>query len=76
MFASKRTLREKGVGVQTHYKPVYRHSFYRSLLPNQTPLPNAEAFYEAEISIPCHAALSDNEVAFAIDAIRAEIAAM
>lgn len=63
-------LRERNIGAQTHYKPVYRHSFYRSL-GYQTPLPNAEAFYEAELSIPCHAALSDDEVYSVIEALNA-----
>lgn len=63
-------LREKGIGAQTHYKPIYRHSFYRSLSPDQKPLPNAEAFYEAALSIPCHAALSDDEAARVIETLK------
>ncbi|MDR1451506.1 MAG: UDP-4-amino-4,6-dideoxy-N-acetyl-beta-L-altrosamine transaminase [Helicobacteraceae bacterium] len=64
-------LREKNIGVQKHYRPVYRHSFYRAALGDHSPLPNAERFYEAELSIPCHAALSDGEVARAIEILLA-----
>jgi UDP-4-amino-4,6-dideoxy-L-N-acetyl-beta-L-altrosamine transaminase len=64
-------LREKGIGAQTHYKPVYRHSFYRSPSLDQKLSPNAEAFYEAELSIPCHAALGDDDIAHVIKALRA-----
>jgi UDP-4-amino-4,6-dideoxy-L-N-acetyl-beta-L-altrosamine transaminase len=64
-------LQARGIGVQVHYKPVYRHSFYQSYFPNQKPLKNAEAFYAAELSIPCHAALSDDEVWTVVEAILA-----
>ncbi|MDR0747489.1 MAG: UDP-4-amino-4,6-dideoxy-N-acetyl-beta-L-altrosamine transaminase [Helicobacteraceae bacterium] len=66
-------LRERGIGTQTHYKPIYRHSFYRLALPDQKPLPNAEAFYEAELSIPCHAALSDDDADSVIQALYAPL---
>lgn len=41
-----------GLGVQVHYKPLHLLSLYSS---NKSfLLPNAQRFYNAEISIPCH----------------------
>lgn len=51
-----RALQEWGLGVQVHYKPIYQFSLYRQIL-GELSLPNAERFYTAEISIPCHQSL-------------------
>lgn len=51
-----RALQERGLGVQVHYKPIYQFSLYRQIL-GELSLPNAERFYRAEISIPCHQSL-------------------
>ncbi|RDU65266.1 hypothetical protein CQA53_06740 [Helicobacter didelphidarum] len=40
------------VGVQVHYKPIYNFSLYQPF--NYPILRNAEDFYHAELSIPCH----------------------
>lgn len=52
-------LQERGVGVQVHYKPIYSHSYYKKTVNEK--LTNAEDFYRAEISIPCHQAMSMEE---------------
>lgn len=49
-------LMERNVGVQVHYKPIYNFSLYRSF--NYPILRNAEDFYHAELSIPCHQNMS------------------
>ena len=49
-----------GLGVQVHYKPIHLLSLY-SNLPN-APLYNAERFYNAEISIPCHQKMNLSDV--------------
>ncbi|MEF3191953.1 MAG: UDP-4-amino-4,6-dideoxy-N-acetyl-beta-L-altrosamine transaminase [Campylobacterales bacterium] len=48
-----RRLREQGIGVQVHYRPIYQNSYYKEHLPTP-PLPGAESFYSAELSLPCH----------------------
>lgn len=48
----QRALKEK-IGVQVHYKPIYQFSYYKDKYP-WIFLPQAENFYNAEISIPCH----------------------
>ena len=45
------TLRQKGVGAQIHYIPIYRHPYYQEL-PYHDPLPGAEYFYEHTLTIP------------------------
>lgn len=45
-------LRAAGVGVQVHYIPVHLQPYYRRLGFQPGDFPEAEAFYEAEISLP------------------------
>lgn len=49
-------MQKSGLGVQVHYKPIHLLSLYRPFV--QSPLYNAERFYNAEISIPCHQMMS------------------
>jgi perosamine synthetase len=52
-------LRERGVGSQVHYLPVFWHPYYENngnlWLSDQCP--NAEAFYARELSIPMYSSL-------------------
>lgn len=54
------------LGVQVHYKPIYRFAPYQ----NHAPIKTADDFYSAEISIPCHQKMSANDADFVISAIR------
>ena len=56
-------LLQKGVGVQVHYKPTYKFSFYKALY-GEISLPNAEKFYSAELSLPCHHGMSVDDAKF------------
>ncbi len=49
-------LHKRGILAQVHYKPIYQYQLYQQLF-NIAPLKNAEDFYRAEISLPCHANL-------------------
>ncbi|MGE4294805.1 MAG: UDP-4-amino-4,6-dideoxy-N-acetyl-beta-L-altrosamine transaminase [Campylobacterales bacterium] len=62
------TLRAQGIGVQVHYKPVYRHRFYRELF-GELSLPQSEDFYRAALSLPCHGELTIDEAAQAAQAL-------
>ena len=53
-------MQEQGLGVQVHYKPIYQFSLYRGIF-GEVRCENAEKFYLAEISIPCHQGLSLKE---------------
>lgn len=59
-FTFKRSILEFlhkiGILAQVHYKPIYQYQLYQQLF-NTAPLKSAEVFYNAEISLPCHANL-------------------
>ncbi|WP_187862101.1 UDP-4-amino-4,6-dideoxy-N-acetyl-beta-L-altrosamine transaminase [Helicobacter pylori] len=59
-FACKKlileNLHKRGILAQVHYKPIYQYQLYQQLF-NTAPLKSAENFYNAEISLPCHANL-------------------
>ncbi|MDI3549605.1 MAG: UDP-4-amino-4,6-dideoxy-L-N-acetyl-beta-L-altrosamine transaminase [Methanobacterium sp.] len=54
-------LREKDIGVQVHYIPVYLHPYYEKLGYKRGICPLAEDFYKKEISIPMYPALSPED---------------
>ncbi len=51
------SLHKLGILAQVHYKPIYQYQLYQQLF-NTSPLKSAENFYNAEISLPCHANLN------------------
>lgn len=63
-------LRARGIGVQVHYVPVYRHPYYRDLGYRQDRCPNAERFYAGAISLPIFPALREEEIACVIATVR------
>lgn len=62
-------LRGAGIGVQVHYIPVYLHPYYQKLGYKKGLCPNAESFYEAELSIPLYPDLSPKDQDFVIKTI-------
>ena len=56
-------LRLRGIGTSVHFIPLHLHPYYRESFgcrPGQ--FPRAEAFYEAEISLPLYPGLAPEEV--------------
>ncbi|MCQ2638438.1 UDP-4-amino-4,6-dideoxy-N-acetyl-beta-L-altrosamine transaminase [Helicobacter pylori] len=51
------SLHKLGILAQVHYKPIYQYQLYQQLF-NTAPLKSTEDFYNAEISLPCHANLN------------------
>lgn len=62
-------MREKGLGVQVHYIPVYLQPYYQNLGFNKGICPQAEDFYKREISIPLYPAMKDEDVKFVVEKI-------
>lgn len=62
-------LRQSGVGVNVHYMPIYRHPYYKRVLGEFKPLPNAEAYYSKTISLPMFPELTVEEQDFIIKVI-------
>jgi len=54
-------MREKGIFVNLHYIPVYRHPYYENLGFNFGYCPNAEIYYQSALSIPIYYGLTDDE---------------
>jgi UDP-4-amino-4,6-dideoxy-N-acetyl-beta-L-altrosamine transaminase len=67
-------LRERGVGVNLHYMPVYLQPYYRRLGFRPGLCPEAERYYEEALSIPLFATLTeeqqDHVVASLTEAVR------
>jgi dTDP-4-amino-4,6-dideoxygalactose transaminase len=55
-------MRAAGIGVQVNYLPVYWHPVYAELGYRRGMCPNAEAFYEQELSLPMYPGLTDDQV--------------
>lgn len=54
-------LREAGIGVQTHYIPVYLHPYYQKRGFVSGLCPMAEEFYQAEISLPIYPGMTEEQ---------------
>jgi len=55
-------LRERRLGVQVHYIPVYLHPYYQGLGYRKGLCPVSEDFYGREISIPIYPSMSDSDL--------------
>lgn len=65
-------LREKGVGTQVLYIPVYLQPWYRRTFGYlHGKCPNAEQFYARALSLPLYPAMTDDDVEKVIDAVKA-----
>ncbi len=64
-------LREKGIGVNVHYIPVYQHSYYKTRLGNMDhACPKAEKFYDSILTLPLFPTMKFENVEFVLEQIR------
>ena len=64
-------LREQGIGTQVHYIPVYLQPWYQETFGyKQRKCPNAESCYRKALSLPLYPAITDDDVASVIRAVR------
>jgi perosamine synthetase len=69
-----RSLRARGIGVNVHYIPVHLHPFYQKRFGTGCGLcPVAESAYEQILSLPMYPAMTDEEIAIVINALRSLI---
>jgi len=66
-------LREKNLGVNVHYIPVYFHPYYQSLGYDKGICPKAESLYERIITIPLYPKMTDQQVDEVIKRIKGTI---
>lgn len=58
----------QGIGTMIHYPvPPHKQACYKEW--NARHLPLTEAIHEQELSIPCNQAMTDEEVAYVVEAI-------
>jgi UDP-4-amino-4,6-dideoxy-N-acetyl-beta-L-altrosamine transaminase len=62
-------LRGSGVGVNVHYIPVHTQPFYRGLGFTRGAFPHSERYYSRCLSLPMHAALTDEQQGQVIDSL-------
>lgn len=64
-------LRQRGIGTSVHFIPLHLHPYYREQFGYANgQFPRAEAFYEAEISLPLYPALTADQVERIADTVR------
>ena len=64
-------LRAENIGVNVHYVPVHLHPYYQRTFGTKPGLcPRAEAAYEELVTLPIFPAMSDQDVADVVSAIR------
>ncbi|HEY2063457.1 MAG TPA: aminotransferase class I/II-fold pyridoxal phosphate-dependent enzyme [Amycolatopsis sp.] len=63
-------LRGLGIGVQVNYIPAYWHPVFEDLGYRRGLCPNAEAYYEQELSLPLFPTLADADVDRVLDGVR------
>ena len=59
---------EQGVACNVHYKPLPMHTAYRNLGFDIADYPNAYAYFKNEITLPLHTSLSDEDIAYVVEA--------
>lgn len=64
------SLRDRGIGVNVHYIPVYYHPFYRNLGYDKGLCPVAEDLYERILTLPLYPDMTDGDVETVIEAVQ------
>jgi len=60
------SMRQRGIGLQVHYIPVYKQPYYRKM-GFKVSLPNCEQYYKSCVSLPIYYMLTEREQDFVID---------
>lgn len=55
-------LRSRGILVNLHYIPVYRHPFHADRLVAEPSCPHAEDYYRSAVTLPLYSGLTESEV--------------
>jgi dTDP-4-amino-4,6-dideoxygalactose transaminase len=63
-------LREKGIQTSIHYPPVHKFSYYRTMMGDQI-LHNTDFVARHELTLPMYADITNKQIDFIIDALRA-----
>jgi len=66
-------LQKRGIGVQVHYIPVYRHPYYRQQGYMEGLCPVAEDYYGRCLSLPLFPAMTDDDINYVINGLKSVI---
>lgn len=61
------SLRNQGVGVNVHYRPVHTQPYYSNMGFKQNDFPQAEEFYSQILSLPLYPDLEEESVKYIVD---------
>ena len=64
------SLRAKNIGVNVHYIPVHTQPYYQSMGFTVGDFPQAEAYYEAAISLPMYPDLSEDQLNYIYQSLK------
>jgi len=64
------SLRAKKIGAQVNYIPAYWHPVFNETEYPRGLCPNAESYYQGQISLPMHSKLTDGEIDYVISVLR------
>jgi len=67
------SLREKGLGANVHYYPVYLQPYYQKLGYKVETCPKAEEYYSHAITLPLYPKMTNEDVEYVIDAVKASL---
>lgn len=66
-----RRLKDKNIGTQVHYIPIYRHPYYQNQFgTNVHDFPNAETYFSQTLSLPLFPDLSESEQQYILDCVK------
>ncbi|AHF96483.1 spore coat protein [Desulfurella acetivorans A63] len=68
-----KSLKSKGIHLQTHYIPINAQPFYQNMGYNPHSTPKALEYYNQCLSIPLFVGLTEQDQKFVIDALKSEI---
>ena len=62
-------LRDRGIGTQVHYIPLYRQPYYQDLY-GALSFSGAEAYYANTLSLPLHPMMDEGDVKHVVETIK------
>ena len=63
-------MREQGIAVNVHYRPVYQNTYYQQLGYEDGLCPIAEASYEQILTLPVFVEMTDSQILQVVDSLR------
>lgn len=67
-------LRERGVGVNLHYIPVYQQPYYADKVYGNGPFPESESYYREAISLPMFPLMTNEQQDFVVQCLAEAVA--